>query len=90
MYAIKDLSEAAQFLQHPVLGNRLLEISAALLQLESNNATTIFGSPDDVKLQSCMTLFSLLETHPVFDRVLDKFYGGRKDNKTIQIVNQQK
>jgi uncharacterized protein (DUF1810 family) len=56
-YAIKDISEAAAYLQHPVLGSRLITICNALLRLESNNANQVFGSPDDLKLRSSMTLF---------------------------------
>jgi uncharacterized protein (DUF1810 family) len=86
-YGIKDLNEAERFLQHPILGGRLIEISQALLQLKSNDAYQIVGSPDDMKLQSCMTLFAALpNTNPVFVSVLDKFYGGKKDNKTLQLI----
>ena len=86
-YAIKDKSEAQEYLNHEILGQRLIEISTALLQLETNNSVTVFGSIDSVKLKSSMTLFSLLEnTNPVFQKVLDKFFGGEKDEKTIRIL----
>jgi uncharacterized protein (DUF1810 family) len=86
-YAIKDLSEAQAFLKHAVLGNRLVGICNELLRLESNNAHRIFGSPDDLKLKSSMTLFaSLPETNPVFQKVLDKFFGGSGDAKTLQLL----
>ncbi|MDB5193493.1 MAG: hypothetical protein JWQ96_3056 [Segetibacter sp.] len=88
-YAIKDIEEAQEFLNHSILGSRLIEISNALLQLESNDANIILGSPDDMKLKSSMTLFSSLKnTDAVFNRVLEKFYNGAKDNKTLQIINQ--
>jgi uncharacterized protein (DUF1810 family) len=84
-YAIKNLSEAEAYLAHPVLGNRLIEISTTLLQLPSNNASSVFGSPDDVKLKSCMTLFAAIpNANPVFQAVLDKFFNGMKDDKTLQ------
>ena len=68
-YAIKDLAEAAAFLQHPLLGSRLVSICAALLALESKDAYFIFGSPDDAKLKCSMTLFSLVKNaDPVFQR----------------------
>lgn len=86
-YALKNKSEAAAFLHHPVLGSRLIEISNALLKLDSNDAHQIFGSPDDLKLKSSMTLFaSLKNTHPVFEAVLDKFFKGGKDEKTLTIL----
>lgn len=86
-YAIKDLEEAEAYLSHPVLGKRLIEISKALLLLESNDPYQILGSPDDMKLQSSMTLFSLAtNTDPVFEEVLKKFYNSEKDPKTLQIL----
>jgi uncharacterized protein (DUF1810 family) len=86
-YAITSKKEAADYLQHPVLGTRLVEISTALLTLESNYAQYILGSPDDMKLQSCMTLFALLDnTNPVFEKVLDKYYNGKKDQKTLALI----
>ena len=89
-YAIKDLDEAEAFLQHPILGSRLIAICNALLGLQSNNANQIFGSPDDLKLKSCMTLFAALSnTDPVFGLVLDKFFNGRKDQKTLQLIKRQ-
>ena len=86
-YAIKNLDEAAAFLKHPVLGSRLIHISTALLQLEGTNANTIFGSPDDAKLKSSMTLFSTLpDADPVFQAVLDKFFNSEKDLRTLQLL----
>lgn len=86
-YALKDLREAEAFLAHELLGSRLMKITNQLLQLEESNANKIFGSPDDLKLKSCMTLFcSLDEADPVFDAVLDKFFKGSKDEKTLKII----
>ena len=85
-YAIKDIGEAEEFLKHPVLGERLVRISNALLELESDNANKIFGSPDDLKLKSSLTLFSSLNMNPVFQMVLDKFYNGMRDDKTLEIL----
>lgn len=88
-YAIQGQQEAEAYLQHPVLGPRLAEISEALLALDSSDATRIMGSPDDVKLRSSMTLFAALEgTNPVFQRVLAKFFGGNQDEKTLQLLRQ--
>ncbi len=86
-YAIKDKKEAQEYLDHPVLGQRLIEISEELLQLHSTNAVQIFGNIDAMKLKSSMTLFSLLpNTDLVFQKVLDKFFHGEKDNPTIEIL----
>jgi uncharacterized protein (DUF1810 family) len=87
-YAIKDEAEAVAFLQHPILGNRLITICNALLDLPENNANKIFGNPDDMKLKSCVTLFSILpKTDPVFRSILDKFFNGEKDIATLKNLN---
>lgn len=85
-YAIKDRAEAAAYLQHPELGSRLIEICQELVKLPSTDANSIFGSPDDLKLKSSMTLFDALNVNPVFKQVLDKFYKGAKDDKTLQLL----
>lgn len=86
-YAIKDIDEAAAYLQHDNLGTRLIEICTALLALKTNDANKVFGSPDDLKLRSCITLFGALPgSNPVFQSVSDKFFNGLKDNKTVQII----
>ena len=86
-YAIKDIHEAATFLRHPVLGSRLVNICRELIKLGSNNASIIFGSPDDMKLKSSMTLFSSVKfADPVFNAVLEKFFSGIKDDKTLLII----
>ena len=88
-YAIKDVAEAAAYLAHPVLGSRLREICGVLLGLAGSDATRIFGSPDDLKLRSSMTLFAAVPgADAVFQRVLDKFFGGRPDAKTLQLIGQ--
>jgi uncharacterized protein (DUF1810 family) len=87
LYAIKDLHEAASYLQHPVLGNRLIEICTELLALPGTDADAIFGSPDDLKLRSSMTLFcSVPGSNPIFSEVLDKFFKGAKDARTLEIL----
>lgn len=88
LYAIKDLDEAQEFLRHPVLGKRLMDICSELLQLKSNDAHAIFASPDDKKLRSSMTLFAAVNnTDPVFQLVLDKFFKGEKDQATVRIIS---
>ena len=87
-YAIKDRAEAESYLAHSVLGKRLVEISNALLEVEGKTANQIFGSPDDVKLKSSMTLFGALEnTNPVFRKVLDKYFNGAKDQRTLELID---
>lgn len=87
-YAIKNRAEAEDYLRHPVLGKRLIEISEALLAHENKTAHQIFGSPDDVKLKSSMTLFGAIENaNPVFQAVLDKYFGGAKDQKTLELID---
>ena len=85
-YAIRDLNEAKAYISHPVLGARLLEISRALTQLPCSDPTAVMGYPDDLKLCSCMTLFELVSDDPVFAEVLDKFYGGRRDARTLRLL----
>ena len=86
-YAIQDLQEAEEYLAHPILGPRLLEISGELLKLNTNDAYSVFGWPDDLKLRSSMTLFSCAAVdQPVFQQVLDKYYGGRPDEKTLSLL----
>ena len=86
-YAIQDLAEAKDYLAHPVLGARLKEISSALLELDGLSASEIFGYPDDLKLCSCMTLFELAAPEqPVFARVLEKYYAGRRDQRTLALL----
>ncbi len=86
LYSIQDISEARDYIAHPVLGARLIEISRALLTLDSSDATAVMGYPDDLKLCSCMTLFKQVSDDPVFGAVLDKFYGGRADTRTLAIL----
>jgi uncharacterized protein (DUF1810 family) len=90
-YAIKDIQEATDYLMDQELGFGLTEICKALLQLESNDANAIFGSPDDLKLRSSMTLFDAVPaTFPVFKQVLDKFYDGIPDPRTLAILTSKK
>ncbi|WP_323844634.1 DUF1810 domain-containing protein [Microbulbifer magnicolonia] len=87
-YAISGLDEARAYLHHPVLGPRLRECCAQLLQLEGLSAHEIFGSPDDMKLRSSMTLFSAAKNgNSVFDEVLDKYFRGQKDSRTLEILH---
>lgn len=86
-YAIRDITEAGAYLNDPVLGERLVSISKQLLNHRDKTAHDIFGSPDDLKLRSCMTLFSLVPgADPVFNEVLDVFYNSEKDPATLELL----
>ncbi len=86
-YAIKGLDEAAAYLRHPVLGPRLVECAEAALGVEGRTASEIFGSPDDLKLRSCATLFaSVSPAGSVFHRLLDKYFQGQHDGKTLRLL----
>lgn len=87
-YAIENLDQARKYLHHPVLGPRLIEISKAMLSVEGKSAYQILGSPDDVKLRSCMTLFNLVPgADPVFQAVLDKYFNGQPDPRTMELID---
>ena len=89
-YAIKSLEEARQYLSHAVLGARLRECAETVLAVQGRSASDIFGYPDDMKLQSSMTLFALVsEPGSVFERVLEKYYQGKRDQRTLQIVGKK-
>jgi uncharacterized protein (DUF1810 family) len=86
-YSIKSVEEARAYLDHPVLGLRLVECAEAVVGLEGRSATEIFGSPDDLKLRSCATLFACVSpAGSVFDRLLGKYYGGGRDEKTLRLL----
>jgi uncharacterized protein (DUF1810 family) len=86
-YAIKSLDEARAYLDHPILGPRLLECAEAAVRVEGRSAREIFGSPDDLKLRSSATLFACVSPPgSVFDRLLAKYYQGRRDDRTLQLL----
>ena len=89
-FSIKDAEEAKEYLAHPLLGYRLREISQALLELKTDNPLEIFGGIDTKKLRSCMTLFDFVEPNSVFDKVLMKFFKGKRDDITLNILAEQK
>jgi len=86
-FSIKSIEEARQYLAHPVLGSHLKECSRAVLGVEGRSALQIFGSPDDLKLNSSMTLFTSINSgDSIFQQVLDKYYHGKKDSRTLEIL----
>ena len=89
-YGIENIDEAKNYLAHPILGARLLEITDALLKLDENDPFKVMGSPDDMKLKSCMTLFaSISDKDSIFHKVLEKYFNGTKDENTLSIIKGQ-
>jgi uncharacterized protein (DUF1810 family) len=89
-YAIKSVEEAKAYLDHAVLGPRLRECADAALKVEGRSATEIFGSPDDLKLRSCATLFAFVSSPgSVFERALVKYYEGGRDEKTLRLLGKK-
>lgn len=86
-YAIKSTDEAKAYLSHPILGPRLLECTEAVVGVVGRTAYELFGSPDDMKLKSCATLFaSVSSAGSVFERVLLKYFKGEHDEKTLHLL----
>ena len=85
-YAISCLDEARAYLNDEVLALRLLEISEALLQHSDKSAFSIFGGTDAMKLRSSMTLFDMVSPGDVFDKVLNVYFGGKRDGRTVEII----
>ena len=89
-YAIRDLDEAKAYMDEPTLRNRLIRISEALLSLNDDDAEDVMGWPDDMKLRSCMTLFAqVAPEEETFRKVLEKFFDGEPDGKTLKILNRK-
>jgi uncharacterized protein (DUF1810 family) len=87
-YSIKSVAEAKAYLAHPVLGPRLAECAEAALRLERLSALEIFGSPDDMKLRSCATLFAHVSSEgSVFHGILDKYFHGKPDERTRRLID---
>lgn len=87
-YGLENIAEATVYLQHPILGHRLMECTNAVLQLGNTSLSQIFGSPDNMKFISSMTLFSLIEDTPdVFGKALAKFNDGNPDLVTLQAID---
>lgn len=86
-YGIKNKDEAIAYLKNEYLKNNLIEISKVLYELD-DNISNILGYPDDLKLKSCMTLFSYADPSiDIFNKIIDKFYNGEQDSKTLELLN---
>ena len=88
-YGIKDREEGEDYLLHPTLNDRIHEISSALLQHKGKAAIDILGSIDSMKVRSSMTLFDELSPNDVFGKVLDTFFNGERDQRTIELLDEE-
>ena len=88
-YAIKSAAEAEAYLRHPVLGPRLVECCEAVLAVKDRTALEIFGSPDDVKLRSCATLFAHVSPPgSVFEQLLERYFPEGPDDRTLRLLGE--
>lgn len=86
-YGISGVAEATAYFEHPVLGKRLVEITSTLLSLpEGYTAFSVLGPIDAKKVKSCMTLFDYISPHACFEKVLERFYEGQRDRKTLGLI----
>ena len=85
-YGINGREEAMAYLKHPVLGARLREITTAFLQLSGVSAKEVLGHTDAMKMLSCMTLFNVVTPKDIFQQVIDKYYNGRVDRRTLSLL----
>lgn len=85
-YGIDGLDEAREYMENEYLGNNLIAISNELLKLETNNPVEIFGHTDSKKLRSSMTLFELVSDNDVFSLVLEKYFDGKRDQITLDLM----
>ena len=89
-YAIPNMADAKAYLSHDLLGSRLRECTEAVLAVEGRTAHEILGSPDDMKLKSCMTLFEVADgPGSVFSSILEKYFEGQRDERSLMILNAQ-
>lgn len=82
-YGIRDKQEAYFYITNPMLRMRMFEITSALLEHTDKTACEIFGGIDAMKVQSCMTLFDCIEPNSIFAKVLQAFYNGERDSKSL-------
>lgn len=88
-YGIEDLCEAKAYLEHPVLGHRLREITQTALDISETDSMKVFGWPDNMKFRSCMTLFAQVSEDDLFTKALEKFFAGQEDQMTLELLKQK-
>ena len=86
-YSIKSIAEARAYLDHSLLGPRLHECAAVVRDIDGRSAHEIFGSPDDLKLRSCATLFARVSDSAVFEQLLQKYFDGQPDDETLRLLD---
>ena len=87
LYGIRDVAEAKAYLEHPVLGSRLIQCFEAALSVDGHTARRIFGSPDDLKFRSCASLFASVSPQgSVFEQALHKYFAGVPDPRTLEAL----
>lgn len=85
-YGLTGLDEARAYLEHPVLGARLRECTALVMAARAESLHAVFGSPDDIKFCSCMTLFDRVAPDDLFRLALDRWCDGRRDERTLSMT----
>jgi uncharacterized protein (DUF1810 family) len=85
-YSIKSAAEASAYWDHPVLGPRLRECFGAVNEITGRSVNEIFGSPDDLKLRSCATLFESVSGEDIFEQVITKYFDGERDEETLRLL----
>jgi uncharacterized protein (DUF1810 family) len=87
-YSIQNLDEAQEYLNHPILSARLLQITTELIRLDENNPIKVFGFTDSKKLKSSLTLFSIVDSSPesIFKKAINKFFDGEMDERTLKLI----
>ncbi len=86
-YGLTSLDEARAYLDHPILGPRLIEATQAAVQAEAPSVRALFGAPDDVKFCSSMTLFDIASPNGVFREALNRWFGGKTDERTLHLLS---
>jgi uncharacterized protein (DUF1810 family) len=87
-FSIKSVTEAEHYLAHPILGPRLIACTEAALGVQGVSALELFGSPDDLKLRSCATLFACLSpAGSVFQQIIDRYFEGQRDERIIRLMS---
>jgi len=89
-YSVKSIEEAEAYLNHDILGQRLIVYCELLLQIPNKPIKQILDYPDNLKLRSSMTLFNSISKNSIFQKVLDKYFKGEIDNKTIELMELSK